>query len=136
MELDPQHICHDHQPGCLAARSAAAPIVNSKPAPSSPHRLRFGLPGKRWFVGINFSAKTPLEVAILLASSSVSAQAVTAIGPALLAGEAGVVPISIVASYGAGRLPGLPGRMATLVACANSICGNSANAAGAPVPLG
>jgi uncharacterized membrane protein YadS len=74
-------------------------------------------------------------VAILLASSSVSAQAVTAIGPALLAGEAGVVLISIVASYGAGRLPGLPGRMATLVACANSICGNSANAAAAPVPL-
>jgi uncharacterized membrane protein YadS len=96
---------------------------------------RFGLPGKRWFVGINFSAKTPLEVAILLASSSVSAQAVTAIGPALLAGEAGVVLILIVPSYGAGRLPGLPGRMATLVACANSICGNSANAAAAPVPL-
>jgi uncharacterized membrane protein YadS len=73
-----------------------------------------------------------LIMAILLGAS---AQAVTAIGPALLAGEAGVVLISIVASYGAGRLPGLPGRMATLVACANSICGNSANAAAAPVPL-
>jgi hypothetical protein len=32
--------------------------------------------GKRWFVGINFSAKTPLEVAVLLLGSFISAQTV------------------------------------------------------------
>jgi len=40
MELDGQHICYDHQPGRFAAGSAAAPIVNLKPAQSSPRRLR------------------------------------------------------------------------------------------------
>lgn len=38
-----------------------------------------------------------------------------------------------MASYCVGRLLGLPRRMATLVACGNSICGNSAIAAVAPV---
>ena len=41
VELDSQHIRHDHQPGRLAAGSAAAPIVNSNPAPSPPHRSHF-----------------------------------------------------------------------------------------------
>jgi uncharacterized integral membrane protein (TIGR00698 family) len=41
--------------------------------------------------------------------------------------------LAIAASYGIGRLLGLPHRMATLIACGNSICGNSAIAAVAPV---
>ena len=89
--------------------------------------------GKRWFVGINFSAKTPLEFAVMLLGSSISAQTVMAIGPTLLGGIAVVVLVSIAASYGVSRLLGLPRRMATLVACGNSICGNSAIAAVAPV---
>jgi IS66 C-terminal element len=39
LELDSHHIRHDHQPSGLAAGSAAAPIVNSNPAPSPPQRL-------------------------------------------------------------------------------------------------
>jgi uncharacterized integral membrane protein (TIGR00698 family) len=89
--------------------------------------------GKRWFVGINFSAKTPLEFAVMVLGSSISAQTVMAIGPTLLGGIAVVVQVSIAASYGVSRLLGLPRRMATLVACGNSICGNSAIAAVAPV---
>jgi uncharacterized membrane protein YadS len=53
--------------------------------------------GKRWFDGINL-AKTPLEVAVLLLGTSISAQTLMAIGPALLHGVAVVVFISIVAS--------------------------------------
>ena len=53
-------------------------------------------------------------------------------GPMLL-GIASVVAVAILASYGIGRLLGLPVRMALLVACGNSICGNSAIAAVAPV---
>lgn len=90
-------------------------------------------PGARWRPGIEFSAKTLLEVAVVLLGASVSAATVLAIGPWMLLGIAGVVAVAILASYGIGRLLGLPVRMALLVACGNSICGNSAIAAVAPV---
>ncbi len=41
--------------------------------------------------------------------------------------------VAILSSYGIGRALGLHSRMAILVACGNSICGNSAIAATAPV---
>jgi len=43
------------------------------------------------------------------------------------------VTAAMAVTYGLGRLLGLPRRMATLIACGNSICGNSAIAAVAPV---
>ena len=70
---------------------------------------------------------------MVLLGASVSAQTVLAAGPGLLLGIAGVVVMAIGASYGLGRLLGLSSRLATLVACGNSICGNSAIAAVAPV---
>ena len=91
------------------------------------------MPGKTWFPGITFSAKTLLEVAVLLLGASISAGMVLAAGPLLLVGIAGIVVVAIGASYGIGRLLGLPHRMAMLVACGNSICGNSAIAAVAPI---
>ena len=93
----------------------------------------FWHPDKRWLSGVKFSAKTLLEVAMLLLGVSVSTQTVMALGTGLLGGIAAVVLVAIGASYGIGRLLGLPPRMATLVACGNSICGNSAIAAAAPV---
>ncbi len=90
-------------------------------------------PGGRWTPGIEFSAKTLLEVAVVLLGATVSARMIWGAGPALLAGIVGVVCIAIAVSYGLGRLFGLPRRMATLIACGNSICGNSAIAAVAPV---
>ncbi len=90
-------------------------------------------PSERWRPGIGFSAKFLLEVAVLLLGVSISATTVLAIGPILLAGIAAVVVTAIAASYAISRLLGLHSRMALLVACGNSICGNSANAAVAPV---
>jgi uncharacterized integral membrane protein (TIGR00698 family) len=90
-------------------------------------------PGARWIPGINFSAKFVLEVAVMLLGASISASAILAAGPMLLAGIAGLVVLAISVSYGLGRLFGLPHKMATLIACGNSICGNSAIAAVAPV---
>ncbi len=90
-------------------------------------------PGRRWAGGISFSAKMLLEIAVVLLGLSVSARTVLAAGPGLLLGIAAVVVAAIAASYGIGRLLGLPHRMATLIACGNSICGNSAIAAVAPV---
>jgi uncharacterized integral membrane protein (TIGR00698 family) len=90
-------------------------------------------PSDVWHEGIAFSAKILLEVAVVLLGASVSVRAVLAIGPALLIGIAVVVAIAIATSYGISRALGLPQRMAILVACGNSICGNSAIAAVAPV---
>jgi uncharacterized integral membrane protein (TIGR00698 family) len=90
-------------------------------------------PGQRWFPGIAFGAKQLLEVAVVLLGASISASTVLAAGPGLLLGIAGVVMIAIAASYSLGRLFRLPHRLAVLVACGNSICGNSAIAAVAPV---
>jgi uncharacterized integral membrane protein (TIGR00698 family) len=90
-------------------------------------------PSTRWSPGISFSAKTLLEVAVLLLGASVSIRTIMAVGPALLAGIVLVVVAALTISYGIGRTLGLQRRVALLVACGNSICGNSAIAAVAPV---
>ena len=90
-------------------------------------------PGERWRHGVETSAKLLLEIAVVLLGASVSAATVLAAGPALLLGIAAIVVTAIGVSFAIGRLLGLPRRMALLVACGNSICGNSAIAAVAPV---
>ncbi len=90
-------------------------------------------PGALWSPGIKFSAKMLLEIAVVLLGAAVSVRTVLAIGPAMLVGIAVIVVLAILSSYGISRVLGLPRRMAILVACGNSICGNSAIAAVAPV---
>ncbi|WP_075794514.1 YeiH family protein [Massilia putida] len=83
--------------------------------------------------GVRFAAKAVLELAVMLLGASVSAAAIVAHGLPLLGGIALAVVLAIVFSYAVGRLLRLPHEMAVLVACGNSICGNSAIAAVAPV---
>lgn len=90
-------------------------------------------PPLHWLPGIAFGAKIVLEVAVVLLGATVSAGAILSVGAPLLAGIVAVVCVAILFSYGLGRLFGLPRRMAVLIACGNSICGNSAIAAVAPV---
>jgi uncharacterized integral membrane protein (TIGR00698 family) len=90
-------------------------------------------PGPAWNPGINFSAKFVLECAIVILGASVSFATIMALGPLLIFGIAAIVSIAIGTSYMICRLLGLPQRMSILVACGNSICGNSAIAAVAPV---
>jgi uncharacterized integral membrane protein (TIGR00698 family) len=90
-------------------------------------------PGERWRPGIRCSAGRLLEIAVVLLGASLDLRAVLAAGPGLLLGIAGVVALAVLASYGVGRAAGLSRRMAVLVACGNSICGNSAIAAVAPI---
>ncbi|WP_338468045.1 YeiH family protein [Novosphingobium sp. ZN18A2] len=90
-------------------------------------------PSPMWHKGIDYSAKFLLEVAVVLLGASISAATLVATGPALLLGIVAVVSIAIPSSFLIGRMLGLPHRMALLVACGNSICGNSAIAAVAPV---
>ena len=90
-------------------------------------------PSKSFDAGIAFSSKTLLEIAVMLLGASLSAATVLSAGPALLAGIAAVVFAAIGISYGLSRALRIPRRMAILIACGNSICGNSAIAAVAPV---
>ena len=90
-------------------------------------------PSPRWQAGIEFSAKYPLELAIVFMGGTISGAMIAGIGSSLVLVIIGIVISTILMSYGLGRLFGLPHRMAVLIACGNSICGNSAIAAVAPV---
>jgi uncharacterized integral membrane protein (TIGR00698 family) len=91
------------------------------------------LPDARFVPGVNFSAKFLLECAIVMLGAAVSVTTILALGPLLIFGVAGIVAVAIGASYAICRALRLPLRMSILVACGNSICGNSAIAAIAPV---
>ena len=93
----------------------------------------FWEPGGRWQAGIAFSAKQMLEVAIVLLGASLTVAAIAASGLALLCAIVAVVMLSLAVSFGISRALGLSTRLSILVACGNSICGNSAIAAVAPV---
>ncbi|HVW92527.1 MAG TPA: putative sulfate exporter family transporter [Devosia sp.] len=93
----------------------------------------FARPGAVYRPGIAWSGKYLLEVAVVLLGASISAEAVAGAGPIFVLAVAGVVVVSIAASFTIGRLLGLRWRLALLLACGNSICGNSAIAAVAPV---
>ncbi len=90
-------------------------------------------PGPRFIPGIAFSAKFLLECAVVMLGASVSVATVLALGSFLLVGIASVVAIALGITFAISRAIGLPVRMAILIACGNSICGNSAIAAVAPV---
>jgi len=90
-------------------------------------------PGDTWKPGIAFSAKTLLEIAVVLLGASISAATVWALGPFLLVGIATVVAVALATTYAICRALALPTKMAILIACGNSICGNSAIAAVAPI---
>lgn len=93
----------------------------------------FWKPAPRWQAGIAFSAKQLLEVAVMLLGASISFAVVAASGIALLASIAGVVVVALCGSFGLSRMLGLSTRLSILIACGNSICGNSAIAAVAPI---
>jgi uncharacterized integral membrane protein (TIGR00698 family) len=90
-------------------------------------------PDKSWNDGIGFSAKFVLEFAIVLLGASVSITMIAALGSLVILGIACIVALAIGTSYLIARALGLPQRMSILIACGNSICGNSAIAAVAPV---
>jgi uncharacterized integral membrane protein (TIGR00698 family) len=90
-------------------------------------------PGSSWSEGINFSAKFVLEFAIVLLGASVSITMIAALGALVILGIACIVALAIGTSYLIARALSLSQRMSILIACGNSICGNSAIAAVAPV---
>lgn len=86
-----------------------------------------------WKPGIEFSGKFLLEVAVVLLGAALSFETVTALGPRTLMGIGLIVVLTLAFSYACSRLLGLSKRLSILIACGNSICGNSAIAAVAPI---
>jgi uncharacterized integral membrane protein (TIGR00698 family) len=93
----------------------------------------FWKPPERWQAGIAFSAKQLLEAAVMLLGASISFAAIAASGVLLLAAIVFTVIAMLGISFGLSRMHGLPTKLSILIACGNSICGNSAIAAVAPV---
>ena len=93
----------------------------------------FWTPPEPWQSGIAFSAKQLLEVAVMLLGASISFAMIAASGSLLLGSVVVIVLITLSASYVLSRLLGLSLKLSILIACGNSICGNSAIAAVAPV---
>ena len=83
--------------------------------------------------GVNVAAKQGLEVAVVLLGASVNLPALVGAGPRLLVAVVIVVVGGIMLSLTLSRMLGLNPKLAILVACGSSICGNSAIAAVAPV---
>ena len=83
--------------------------------------------------GINFTAKQVLELAVLMLGASIDLPLLVRAGPALAVGIVLLVVLGLLFSYSIGRALGLNAKLATLVATGNSICGNSAIVAVAPV---
>jgi uncharacterized integral membrane protein (TIGR00698 family) len=90
-------------------------------------------PPERYGPGIAFAAKPVLETAIVLLGASVDLPLLLRAGAPLVVAIVTVVAVGLAAGYGIGRALGLNPRLATLIACGNAICGNSAIAAVAPV---
>ncbi|NTF09055.1 YeiH family putative sulfate export transporter [Agrobacterium rubi] len=86
-----------------------------------------------WRPGIHFSSKTLLEIAIVLLGASISFATIKSAGLTLIVSVVAIVTLSIYVSFAVARLLRLPPRLAMLIACGNSICGNSAIVAVAPV---
>ncbi len=95
-------------------------------------RTAFGL-RKQFAAGVSFTAKQVLEFAIVLLGASVDFPTLLKAGPGLLLAIVIAVMVGISASVAISRLLGLNPRLAVLIAVGNSICGNSAIAAVAPV---
>jgi len=90
-------------------------------------------PGERFRPGIDFSGKILLEIAVGLLGLTISLQTLERLGFPLIIGIGCVIGASLLFSYFVCRALSLNIRMSILVAAGNSICGNSAIVAVAPV---
>jgi uncharacterized integral membrane protein (TIGR00698 family) len=83
--------------------------------------------------GIQVASREFLEVAVCLIGVAIDTALLRQAGAGLFAGIVVIVVASLAITYAVGRAAGLPARMSVLLAAGNSICGNSAIAAVAPV---
>ena len=85
------------------------------------------------YPGATYASKTILELGVVVLGVSIDIQQIFEAGSSLIIAVALGVGLGMALSFLLGRALGLPSRLAYLVAVGNSICGNSAIAAVAPV---
>lgn len=90
-------------------------------------------PSAHFAPGIRFAGKEVLELSVSLLGVSVDIPLLLRAGPALAVAIVAIVAVGLGMGVAIARALGLHPRLATLVACGNAICGNSAIAAVAPV---
>lgn len=83
--------------------------------------------------GVSFSARTLLDIAVALLGATLSWAALQALGGGLFLVIVVLVVVALLLTYALARGLGLGRRLALLIAAGNSICGNSAIAAVAPI---
>jgi uncharacterized integral membrane protein (TIGR00698 family) len=83
--------------------------------------------------GIQLASRELLEIAVCLIGVAIDTALLRRAGVGLFAGVVAIVVASLGITYAVGRAAGLPARLSVLLAAGNSICGNSAIAAVAPV---
>jgi uncharacterized integral membrane protein (TIGR00698 family) len=83
--------------------------------------------------GIRFASRELLEVAVCLIGVAIDTALLRRAGAGLFIGIVAAVVVSLAITYALARAAGLPARLSVLLAAGNSICGNSAIAAVAPV---
>jgi uncharacterized integral membrane protein (TIGR00698 family) len=83
--------------------------------------------------GVVFSAKTLLDIAVALLGATLSWAAIAALGGKLFFGIMLLVLVALGLTFVLARALGLSRRLSILIAAGNSICGNSAIAAVAPI---
>lgn len=88
---------------------------------------------ERFVPGIQFAARELLEVAVCLIGVAIDIALLRRVGLPLFGGVVVIVALSLAITFGIARAAGLRTRLAILIAAGNSICGNSAIAAVAPV---
>ena len=87
----------------------------------------------RFAPGIQFAARELLELAVCLIGVALDVALLRQAGVGLFAGVVVIVVATLALTFAIARAAGLPSRLAVLLAAGNSICGNSAIAAVAPV---
>jgi uncharacterized integral membrane protein (TIGR00698 family) len=83
--------------------------------------------------GIQLASRELLETAVCLIGVAIDTALLRHAGAGLFVGVVAIVVASLGITYGVARAAGLPARLSVLLAAGNSICGNSAIAAVAPV---
>lgn len=83
--------------------------------------------------GVDWSAKTLLDIAVALLGATLSWSAIAALGLPLFLLIAGLVMTALASVFALGWALGLGARLSILIAAGNAICGNSAIAAVAPI---
>jgi uncharacterized integral membrane protein (TIGR00698 family) len=87
----------------------------------------------RFAPGIQLASREVLEVAVCLIGVAVDVALLRRAGAGLFGGVVVIVAATLALTFAIARAAGLPSRLAVLLAAGNSICGNSAIAAVAPV---